>query len=364
MAFLGGDPETLRAFARAVRESTLALESARASISRAVASEGIWCGQDANAFRSFASAGVLPTFDALSHSLTSFAVTAESDADQQDFASAPDSASPLNLLPAPTGVPRPETIPRAGREAGRRTDGTGSDPDEGPLGNGLPDGLGEPVEGTSVTDPGMPEWHPVDEGAGDWGSEDPTRGDHANHEAATLMASLMAALWPDASENLLHFLGNSGADKEMDLDSYLGDEPAVRGQIEEQERGIGQAALDRARQSGADGPVTFPVQTGWPGVTASDKNWFYATGSGNYSMNGQVTVYPPDETHPDWRYEMDTTLNYRDQYNWDGSKSTSIDLPGPFDPTITDEQLAELHRSGLAKEFTLHGSSERRTTGP
>ncbi|GAP78405.1 hypothetical protein Y09_1229 [Brachybacterium sp. SW0106-09] len=61
---------------------------------------------------------------------------------------------------------------------------------------------------------------------------------------------------------------------------------------------------------------------------------------------------------------MNTTLNYRDQYNWDGSKSTTIDLPGPVDPTISDEQLAELHRAGLAKEFLLHGTSERRTTGP
>ncbi|MDN5821489.1 MAG: hypothetical protein L0H39_08380 [Brachybacterium sp.] len=60
---------------------------------------------------------------------------------------------------------------------------------------------------------------------------------------------------------------------------------------------------------------------------------------------------------------MDTTLHYRDQYNWDGTKETPIGLPGPYNPTITDEQLAELHRAGLAREFLLHGSTERRTTG-
>ena len=213
----------------------------------------------------------------------------------------------------------------------------------------------------------MTEWHPVDPGAGDWGSEDPTIEDQVNHEAVTLAASAMAAMWPHASENLLHFLGNSGADKEMDLDTYLEDETAIRSQIEDRERLLGKTALARAQESGATGPVTFPVQTDWPGVTASSPDWYYGTGSGNYSMNGQVTVHPPDADHPEWRYEIDTTLHYRDQYNWDGTKQTTIDLPGvpdPFDPTITDEQLAELHRAGLAKEFLLHGATERRTTGP
>ena len=179
-----------------------------------------------------------------------------------------------------------------------------------------------------------------------------------------MAATLMSSTWPDASDNLLHFLSNSGADKQMDLDAYLEDESEIRTAIQSRERSIGLAAIERAKTSGIEGPVTFPVQTGWPGVEAASHNWYYATGSGNYSMHGQVTVYPPDASHPEWRFEMDTTLHYRDQYNWDGSKSTVIDLPGPFDPTVTDQQLAELHRAGLAKEFLLHGSTARRTTGP
>lgn len=43
---------------------------------------------------------------------------------------------------------------------------------------------------------------------------------------------------------------------------------------------------------------------------------------------------------------------YRDQYNWDGTKSTQI---GPL--TVTDEQLARLHRAGIAQEYTLTGES-------
>lgn len=366
--FMGGDTEALRAFAQAVRTGRIALGEVRASVSLGARSEGFWRGEDAEAFRERILSSVLPELDAIEQALAGLADDADGHAEEQDRASDPGDIDGAVLLMPPGPGSRPETLPRAGREGGREHGRRGGDsdpgPSQGPLGSGLPDGLGDPVPGTSVPDPGMPEWHPVDPGAGDWGSEEPGLGDLAAHEAATLMASLMSAMWPDAAENLLHFLGNSGTDREMDLATYLEDEPGIRSQIAERERGIGQLALDRARESGAQGPVTFPVQTGWPGVTASSDNWYYATGSGNYSMNGQVTVYPPDATHPEWRYEMETTLNYRDQYNWDGSKATKIDLPGPFDPTITDEQLAELHRAGLAREYQLHGTSERRTSGP
>mgnify|MGYP003500725233 FL=1 len=52
---------------------------------------------------------------------------------------------------------------------------------------------------------------------------------------------------------------------------------------------------------------------------------------------------------------MTTAVNIRDRYNWDGTKSTEI---GPF--TVTDEQLAELHRKGLAQEYTATGTSGTR----
>lgn len=377
--FWGCDTEALRAFASVARGHLSTLDRTAALVQLAATSSDIWAGADAEIFREAASGRGLSSCTEAARLLDGFAGLAEENADEQDLTSEGESetsAMPIGALDALTvGLlpilpsPRPEEGPRAGRESGREDDRRGEDdpakePPGGTLGTGLPDGLGTPVPGTSVPDPGMTEWHPVDPGAGEWGSERPTLGDVAQHEMATHAAAIMSAKWPDASANLLHFLANSGQDKEMDLDSYLQDETAVRQQIEARERAIGEEALRRANANGSTGPVTFPVQTGWPGVTASSRNWFYATGSGNYSMHGQVTVYPPDAEHPNGRYEMNTTLEYRDQYNWDGSKSTTIDLPGPFDPTITDQQLAELHRAGLAKEYTLHGAAARRTTGP
>lgn len=177
----------------------------------------------------------------------------------------------------------------------------------------------------------------------------------------------MAFLWPDASENLLHFLSNTGEDKEMDLEPFLEGEPHIEETITDREDRLGADAIRLAQESGAEEPLTYPVQTGWTGVLAESDNWYYATGSGDYSLHGQVTVYPPDADNPEWRYEMDTTLEYRDQYNWDGGKATTIDLPlvpDSDDPVITDERLAELHEAGLAREYLLHGSMDRTRSGP
>lgn len=52
------------------------------------------------------------------------------------------------------------------------------------------------------------------------------------------------------------------------------------------------------------------------------------------------------------------TTNVRDQYNWDGQKSTNF-----FDGkvNISDKTLQELHQSGLAQEYMLYGESESRS---
>ena len=43
--------------------------------------------------------------------------------------------------------------------------------------------------------------------------------------------------------------------------------------------------------------------------------------------------------------------------NWDGSKETDI---GPF--TVSNAQLAALHRAGIAQEYEMYGQSETMTT--
>lgn len=215
-------------------------------------------------------------------------------------------------------------------------------------------GLGDPVAGTTppaIPDP--PEWTPPDEGAGTHGSESAGVGDHATKFAAEAAANGLAWTWPDASRNLLHFLGNSGDPLEQDVDAMLAASQNFSTEVDQQRDRVIASAIEQAESMGSTGPVTFPVNTPWRGVYISDNdNWFYALGGISYNQTGYVTLTPPVEQGGSWTYVWSTEVNIRDRYNWDGTKSTDI---GPIN--ISDEQLAELHRKGLAREYTAVGSS-------
>lgn len=241
----------------------------------------------------------------------------------------------------------------------RRDDRGRDEPEEGPEpavpGNEDYTNLGDPVDGESVPTPEPPPWSPADGGAGPYDSEDAGAGDHATKFAAEAAANAMSGMWPNASRNLLHFLGNSGGPLEQDVDGMLADVPALADTTNVTVDNLAATAVARARETGADGPVTFPVSTPWQGFYITkdlSDDWFYALGGVSFSVVGEVTVYPPTTAGGEWTYEATTSVVVRDQYNWDGGKSTQI---GPFE--VTDEQLAELHRKGLAQEFAAVGQS-------
>jgi hypothetical protein len=97
------------------------------------------------------------------------------------------------------------------------------------------------------------------------------------------------------------------------------------------------------------------VNTEWKGYYIGkdeSADWFYASGGISYSTQGQVTVYPPKTPGGEWSYSTDTTVSYRDRYNWDGTKSTDI---GPVN--ITDKQLGRLNEVGIAQNYNMTGES-------
>ena len=250
---------------------------------------------------------------------------------------------------------------RGDRRDDARGQGGGSQPGTPGTPGGSPAiGVGDPVPGTSVPIPSPPAWTPSDPGAGLHGSQSPGVKDRATDAAAEAAANAMAGIWPHASRNLLHFLANSGKPLQQDVDAMLTDVPALASAVEVQRTNAINAAIAKAKASGATGPVSVPISLPWRGfyiTSAMSKDWFYALGGVQYSVVGVVTVYPPDTPGGDYRYEATTRTVVRDQYNWDGGKATQI---GPF--TVTDEQLAELHRKGLAQEFTATGQSAVTTT--
>ena len=238
---------------------------------------------------------------------------------------------------------------RRGRKHRDSSDGGGD-------ANNQDDWLGDGVPGEHADMPGVEPWqYPGDsdnEGSGTYAQRSPTLRDYANHEAATLAAYACASMWPDASANLQHYLGNTGDPQSMNVDKMLADQPDLSNKTSNKVTTMAEKAVDKAQESGATGPVTYPFTTAWDSTYATTQNWFYATGGYNYATDGTVTVYPPSDDNPEWTYKYDYRVHTADRYNWDGTKSTDI-----VGVPITDKQLQELHQAGLAQEYDLVGES-------
>ena len=248
------------------------------------------------------------------------------------------------------------------RDDARRGGGDTAQEPGAPGGGPAQDAIGTPVPGTSPIFPPTQPWQPVDGGAGAYDSTDPSVRNRATEVAAEAAANALAGTWPDASRNLLHFLGGSGEPLAQDVDAMLADIPEFAQTVGVEQTRLIQQAVATARADGATGPVTLPVSSAWQGfgydatgLAYDNDNYFYALGGWQHSQTGYVTVYPPSTPGGQWTYSAEMITNIQDQYNWDGGKSTTI---GPFQ--VTDEQLAELHRAGLAQEFTAYGRSDSR----
>ncbi len=220
-------------------------------------------------------------------------------------------------------------------------------------------GLGAPVPGESAPMPRPDPWqYPGDnkrEGSGPYAQRGANLGDHMVHDAATSAAVGMGPFWPDASRNLLHFLNNSGKPLDMNTNGMLEDLPSLQNNVNSDLNRMTTEAVENAKASGYTGPVTYPFVTGWQNEYATkseNANWYYATAGYQHATAGTITV------HPDGSYTYKYQVHTADRYNWDGDKETGI---GPF--TVTDKQLQELHRAGIAQEYDLVGESSVRT-GP
>ena len=220
-------------------------------------------------------------------------------------------------------------------------------------------GLGTPIPGESAPMPRPEPWkYPGDsenEGSGPHAQRGANLGDHMKHEAATSAAFTAGSLWPDAARNLTHFLNNSGAPLDMHTDGMLKDLPTLQEKVKTDLKIYADAAVKDAKTSGHTGPVTYPFVTNWQPEEATGRenmNWYYTVGGYHHATAGTITVYP------DGSYTYKYQVHTADRYNWDGKKNFDI---GPIN--VSDTELQELHRAGIAQEYDLVGESEVRT-GP
>jgi|GEM_PF-6899862 len=259
---------------------------------------------------------------------------------------APGPIPPSSQYPGNNPTPEPGTSP---------TDPFGNPTPTSPALPGL--GLGAPVPGTTPVYPAPPPWpapdHPLNEG---YDTQAPSPQNYAFAGVLFRCAQAVETIWPDAANNLIHFLGGSGTDQQLNVESMLND-PSFSGTVSQGREGLADLAIANAQAAGATGPLTFPVNSTWEDYhfdQQTDPNWFFATGDIRYSQQGFVTVYPPDSSNPNWHAIVSTQVSVCDYYNWDSGKSTQFP-PGGID--ISDASLSDLMKAGIAKEFIMYGSS-------
>ncbi|MGW2746813.1 hypothetical protein [Streptomyces sp. NPDC001450] len=208
-----------------------------------------------------------------------------------------------------------------------------------------------------VLSPTMPQVA-ADAGAGVHGSESPGFEEWATKRKMELLAE--GADWKgmtDASRNMAHYLDNSGTPMGLPVDKMMADVPAFKTYVDDTVRLNQDAwrkqALEEFRKNGGK-PVAFPVEVkrdkNFYFTKELDENWFYAVGGANSNVTGVVTAVP--DAHGNPKIGVDYQANVWDRYNWDEGKGVTI---GQMQ--IPDGQMAKLHRTGLAQEFDMAGSS-------
>ena len=221
--------------------------------------------------------------------------------------------------PAPTRSQQGRDTAVRNSRGGRMRNGGQHDDEDA---NNQGDWLGNGVPGEHADTPGVRPWHyqgdSDNEGSGPHAQPSPTPGDYANHEAATLAADGFSPWWPDAAENLHHYLGNTGDPQSMNVDKMLTDLPQLSDNSETAVKKMAKDAVKDAQETGATGPMTYPFTTAWDDEYATkqeDPNWFYATGGYNYATDGTITVYPPSDENPEWTYKYDYRVHTADRYS-------------------------------------------------
>ncbi|MEV8443876.1 hypothetical protein AB0425_41435 [Actinosynnema sp. NPDC051121] len=203
--------------------------------------------------------------------------------------------------------------------------------------------------------PAMPPPPPVDAGQGPHGSQPwYSRGDDLAFLDTAVKMKIAAAAGglPNASRHLSHYLSNTGEDLTLDPDEILGDEPGLKALVDRLVSDVvRRIAGGAASNGGYDAPI--PFQSEWYGYTFANTDWFLAIGAVHASATGVVTVHAPNPEGATPHITLDCRSHLFDRYNWDGDKKTTI-----AGMTFTDRELGGLHTAGLAKEFTMYGSSE------
>jgi hypothetical protein len=165
---------------------------------------------------------------------------------------------------------------------------------------------------------------------------------------------------PNAARHMRHYLNNTGATRNVNVDHMLRDIPEFKRLFETEIALAKKEANTRIAGDNRNQPMRFSLGSQWDlekKYYAKSGDWFWAVGGFYYRYTAIVETTPPLTPDGKITVKMTTRIHVFDRYNWDGGKEVTI-----AGQKITDETLAELHKVGIAKEYNINGSSSPVTT--
>jgi hypothetical protein len=204
------------------------------------------------------------------------------------------------------------------------------------------------------------KWHAPDAGSGSFNTEKPTAQDLwylARAEAIAAGGDFTGET--AASRNMEHYLAKTGEPLDLDIDRILQDDSGFRDDvathIAQNQDAWRRQGIDAFEKAGGNKTVVVPVESHAVGRTFQSDEWFHAIGSHQQNVSGMVVVSPGKDGKPN--ITLDYQANVWDRYNWDAGKSTTF----PGGVVIPDAEMGRLHKTGLAQEFDMRGSSSTYT---
>ncbi|CAG1000096.1 hypothetical protein ANRL4_03070 [Anaerolineae bacterium] len=195
-----------------------------------------------------------------------------------------------------------------------------------------------------------------------WKSSRPTLADYAFSQTAKLGTAFVKNRrgWINAARHLEHYLQNSGGDLNVDPQSIAlvisdFDELVANPQKNAEFR---QSVFDCSVQNYSNQPISLQLTSEWTvfvinPVDARYQDWYYALGNFSYAYTAVITIGTLPEL-----VDVTYQVHIIDFYNWDIGKMVTIDIDGKGTIIkITDEQMARLHKVGLAQEYKITGQT-------
>lgn len=188
------------------------------------------------------------------------------------------------------------------------------------------------------------------DGIGPYASQSPSWRDRIDKIKFFSVAVAAGELFLDNAErNLRHYLGNSGSDLAIAPELILDGLPRFRDAVKALAQNQAAAAYKKISASGGGEKAFTSPWKSFYATKDQSLDWYFALGGFSYSVTGVVVKSASTPGAGSLKYQV----HIFDRYNWDAGKSVDI---GPFH--FEDTELGNLHLKGLAREYTVRGTSE------